>query len=1001
MASPKQDLGFKAPAILVLASLIAAIIPLADSANAGECRAALGMEEGRIPDEAITASSSFDAKSVGPQNARIRQEKNGGAWCPRTVISSEVREYLEVDLTGDHLITRTETQGRFGNGQGQEYAEAFLVEYWRDSLDQWVVYKDSRGEKELTGNSNTYLVVRQELELPFVASRVRFIPYSVHPRTVCMRVEIYGCIWDQGIISYIAPRGDARSPEAGLEDLSYDGVVDAASMKGGLGQLSDGLFGADHFTPDLKGQGAQGNRWVGWLNESRPGQPLEITFEFDVTREFSTLHLHANNMYTRGVQVFSQALVFFSLEGDRYQPSPLKFEPQQDRSSEAARNISVSLRGRVGRHIRLQLFFAARWILLSEVTFDSVPIQGNVSEDLLKHYYLQQDSPEEPRTGGETTHARKEITPATSASSSNHQAYIGLITGVLAVVALLLVSTAVLMVRRSRKKGDALHKHTALKGVGGVGGVTINMRDLKMNMNLMGTPIGNGLTRSIKSKGKGGAGGKGGGGGGNGGGGVYGHVAVGEESDSENSSVYHEPYKLPAGKQEYGCLLKKDISSSKSGEYTDFTSVNSFQDEVKFNSPSFYNLTPPPPPTSRPPPYEMQNNYTATGKNISAATGTLPPSTPAVVPNGAPATAATTAPAAATTNTPLENYYAATDIVKTERREQHFTPGKFTPVKVPDGEPLDGDSPLFEFPRHRLRLVEKLGEGSFGMVHLCEAEAIPDYGTSTFHKKLVIVKSLWRGCNDANKQEFLRETSWLASVRDVNVARVLGVCTSDEPFCVIVEHAEFGDLPRFLQQQARLAAAGGADTNSITNGTGPLSYGSLIYLATQIASGMKYLESRDLVHRDLAARNCVVGKGYSLKITDHAMYWSRFENDYYVSDTKARLPIRWMAWESLLLGLHSSKSDVWSFAVTLWEILMLCAQTPFSELTNEQVVENSNHWYQNDGLQRYLTKPPACPREIYDLMGECWKRHEVDRPRFGEIHLFLQRKNLGYVPATV
>ncbi|KAG8230046.1 hypothetical protein J437_LFUL000882 [Ladona fulva] len=182
-------------------------------------------------------------------------------------------------------------------------------------------------------------------------------------------------------------------------------------------------------------------------------------------------------------------------------------------------------------------------------------------------------------------------------------------------------------------------------------------------------------------------------------------------------------------------------------------------------------------------------------------------------------------------------------------------------------------------------------------VHLCEAEAIPDYGTSTFHKKLVIVKSLWRGCNEANKQEFLRETSWLASVRDVNVARVLGVCTSDEPFCVIVEHAEFGDLPRFLQQQARLAAAGGADTNSITNGTGPLSYGSLIYLATQIASGMKYLESRDLVHRDLAARNCVVGKGYSLKITDHAMYWSRFENDYYVSDTKARLPIRWMAWE--------------------------------------------------------------------------------------------------------
>ncbi|XP_026476232.1 discoidin domain-containing receptor tyrosine kinase B-like, partial [Ctenocephalides felis] len=126
----------------------------------------------------------------------IRQEKNGGAWCPKAQISGEVHEYLEVDLVRDHLITWTETQGRFGNGQGQEYAEAFLVEYWRAALDRWVIYKDARGDKVLTGNSNTYLVVRQELELPFVASRVRFIPYSEHPRTVCMRVEIYGCPWE-------------------------------------------------------------------------------------------------------------------------------------------------------------------------------------------------------------------------------------------------------------------------------------------------------------------------------------------------------------------------------------------------------------------------------------------------------------------------------------------------------------------------------------------------------------------------------------------------------------------------------------------------------------------------------------------------------------------------------------------------------------------------------------------------------------------------------------
>ena len=165
------------------------------STASSTCLLPLGMKDGRIKDAQISSSSSFEPNSVGSHHGRLRSEAGGGAWCPKGFVSQAADQFLEIDLGSVHRVGGVVTQGRFANGLGQEFAEFFLVQYWRPGMVDYQFYSSSGSSEPslLTGNTDTFSEAVVHLEPAISASRVRIVPYSSHPRTVCMRVELLGC----------------------------------------------------------------------------------------------------------------------------------------------------------------------------------------------------------------------------------------------------------------------------------------------------------------------------------------------------------------------------------------------------------------------------------------------------------------------------------------------------------------------------------------------------------------------------------------------------------------------------------------------------------------------------------------------------------------------------------------------------------------------------------------------------------------------------------------
>lgn len=133
-----------------------------------------------------------------------------------------------------------------------------------------------------------------------------------------------------------------------------------------------------------------------------------------------------------------------------------------------------------------------------------------------------------------------------------------------------------------------------------------------------------------------------------------------------------------------------------------------------------------------------------------------------------------------------------------------------------------------------------------------------------------------------------------------------------------------------------------------------------------------------MVHGDLAARNCLLDDNLEIKIGDFGLSREMYRTDYVTINDIYR-PIRWMALECLTSKKprFTTKSDVWSYGIVLWEIFTL-GSYPYEEFDNGDLGKHLQAGYR-------LHKPLNCPVAVYSLMSECWSIHSVQRPSFAEL----------------
>ncbi|XP_052789432.1 tyrosine-protein kinase Abl-like [Mya arenaria] len=262
---------------------------------------------------------------------------------------------------------------------------------------------------------------------------------------------------------------------------------------------------------------------------------------------------------------------------------------------------------------------------------------------------------------------------------------------------------------------------------------------------------------------------------------------------------------------------------------------------------------------------------------------------------------------------------------------------------------LSPEPDKWEIERTEIAMKHRLGGGQYGDVY----EAVWKR-----YNKTVAVKTLKE--DTMALKDFLEEAGIMKAMKHPNLVQLLGVCTREPPFYIVTEFMTHGNLLDFLR---------GSNKEVL----GPT---ILMYMASQIAAAMAYLEEKLFIHRDLAARNCLVGEQHLVKVADFGLA-RLMKDDTYTAHAGAKFPIKWTAPEGLAFNRFSTRSDVWAFGVLLWE-LATYGMSPYPGVDLTEVYHLLERGYR-------MERPQGCPAKSYQLMMRCWCWDPNDRPTFVEI----------------